>query len=92
MNKVVIMILLSLSACSQSVPVKEPFPEVPAILLENPPMLKPLTMNNVELSDILDNANTNYGEFYKLREKLVGWQYWYSKQKEIFNQLNEKKE
>lgn len=92
MNKILIVTILMITACTKAVPVKEHFPEAPAVLLEPLPNLIPLTSNKIELSTILDNANTNYGEFYKLREKMEGWQDWYIKQKEIFNKLHENKE
>lgn len=92
MNKMLIIIMLGLTACTKTVPIKEKFPEAPPILLEPTATLKPLQSEKMELSDLLDNVNTNYGEYYKLRERVEGWKDWYAKQKEIFNKLHDNKE
>ena len=49
------------------------------------PDLQPLETNKKNLSDLLDNANTNYGEYYKLKEQNKAWQEWYNTQRKIFD-------
>lgn len=87
MNKILILSLLIISGCTTAVPVTVKFPEAPSVLLEPVPVLKPLEDNQHELSDILENVNENYGTYYEVREKLLGWQYWYKKQKEIYDKI-----
>lgn len=87
MNKILIISLLILSGCTTAVPVTVKFPEVPSVLLEPAPLLKPLDTNKQQLSDILENANGNYGTYYEIREKLNGWQDWYKAQKEIYDKI-----
>ena len=87
MNKILISSLLFLSGCTTPVPVTVKFPEVPSVLLESAPLLKPLDKNNPELSDLLENANDNYGTYYEIREKLNGWQDWYKTQKQIYDKI-----
>lgn len=49
--------------------------------------LKPLPANKKTLSDLIGNANENYGTYYELKEKYSAWQQWYIKQKEIFESV-----
>lgn len=51
------------------------------------PNLKKLESNNI--SDLLINANENYGKFYELKEKYLAWQDWYNSQKKIFENIQE---
>ena len=72
-------------ACTTSVPVKQKFPDVPVMLLEEPKALEPMNTPNPKLSDLINNANTNYGTYYELKEKLRYWKNWYVQQQNIFN-------
>lgn len=87
MNKILITLLLVSTGCSTAVPVTVKFPEVPNVLLEPAPVLKPLNEEKHELSDLLENVNENYGTYYEIREKLNGWQDWYKTQKQIYNKI-----
>jgi len=51
------------------------------------PDLKPLQQNDSNLSDLLQNANSNYGSYYELREKYIAWQEWYKAQHQIFEDI-----
>lgn len=88
MNKIVI-IFLFLSGCNHVVPVTAKFPDAPDSLLVPPPKLITLPSDNRSLSDLLDNANKNYGTYYEIREKLLLWQEWFKAQKEIFDNVKE---
>jgi hypothetical protein len=90
MNKILIVLLLTLTGCSTVVPVAVKFPNVPLTLLEPPKELIPLANNKRKLSDLLENANKNYGTYYEIREKLIVWQEWYVEQKKIYDKLNDK--
>jgi hypothetical protein len=91
MKSAIVVLTLLLVGCSTTVPVKVPFPEVPPQLLEPAGKLKPLTAGKeTQLSDIIENTNTNAGLYYELKEKLTAWQIWYAEQKKIFDELNKK--
>ena len=87
MKKLVLVMLLLISGCV-SVPVDRKFPAVPENLMETAPDLKTLTVKNPQLSDIINNANDNYSEFYKLRSKYNQWIIWYNTQKKIFESVD----
>jgi hypothetical protein len=63
------------------------WPTVPNELMAPADNLKPLPANKKTLSDLLGNANENYGTYYELKEKYSAWQQWYIKQKEIFENV-----
>ena len=86
MNKLLFIIFLS--GCSYVVPVTTKFPDIPTELMVPPKKLTPLS-NGHDLSDILDNANTNYGTYYIISDKLLLWQEWYTKQQNIYNNIKE---
>lgn len=52
-----------------------------------PPELTPLSESQTDLSDLLENANENYGKYYELRERYLAWQEWYHSQREIFEEI-----
>jgi hypothetical protein len=86
MKTLLIAVCLLLSACT-AVPVEREFPKVPDGLMEAAPDLITLVMDKPKLSDLIENANDNYTEYYKLRDKYIGWQNWYKQQKEIFSSV-----
>jgi hypothetical protein len=47
--------------------------------------LQPLDPNKKKLSDLLDNANNNYGEYHKLKQQNDAWIEWYNTQRKIFD-------
>lgn len=55
--------------------------------MREPPKLTQLGPTDTDLSDLLNNANENYGKYHELREKYLGWQEWYSEQKEIYEEV-----
>ena len=40
--------------------------------------------SDVKISDIVQNTSDNYATCYQIREKLIGWQEWYTNQKQIY--------
>jgi hypothetical protein len=40
-----------------------------------------------QLSDLIDNASYNYGNYYELEAKYKAWQEWYNSQKKIFEEV-----
>ena len=86
MKKLILIGALLLSGC-MSVPVERTFPKVPDSLREPAVDLTPLIMKNPQLSDIISNANDNYSEYYKLRNRYNEWLTWYETQKKIFDSI-----
>ena len=69
------LMLISLFGCaSNSAPVKINWPDTPAELMEPSEELTPLTPEQTQLSDLIDNANTNYTKYYILKDKYDTWQ------------------
>lgn len=85
MKKLILISALLLGGCV-SVPIDRTFPKIPSSLREPAPDLTPLTMKNPQLSDLISNANDNYSEYYKLRNKYNEWLTWYETQKKIFEE------
>ena len=86
MKKLIIVSALILAGCV-SVPVDRKFPKTPDELTQPAPELKTLDVTNPQLSDLISNANDNYAEYYKLRDKYNGWLDWYNTQKQIFESV-----
>ena len=63
------------------------FPEVPANLLEPTSNLQPLPENKKTLTDLIENANENFGTYYQLKSKYEAWQEWYNSQKKIYESV-----
>jgi hypothetical protein len=45
------------------------------------------TASNVKASELLATIVDNYGTYYEMRERLLAWQDWYTKQKHIFETI-----
>jgi hypothetical protein len=87
MNKLIIIFALMLSACSTVVPVTMKFPQAPETLMTPSEPLIPLDKDKKQLSDLIDNATYNYGNYYELETKYKAWQDWYNSQKKIFEEV-----
>lgn len=79
-----VILMLALSGCSTLVPVKEKWPAVPAELLVPAVNLIPLAPEKRELSDLIENANNNFTQYYLLKNQYTAWQKWYADQKGIY--------
>ena len=86
MKKLIIVACLVMAGCT-TVPVTAKFPTAPDSLKEQPADLKTLDMPNPQLSDLISNANDNYSEYYKLKDRFRGWLEWYDAQKAIFESV-----
>ena len=84
-----LIIMLIPAACApQPVPVKISFPSVPDTLLQPAPDLVPMNKDSHnQLSNMIQNANTNYGLYRELSIKYNAWQEWYIQQKKIFDDV-----
>jgi len=61
------------------------WPKVPAELSAPANDLTPLPADKKTLTDLLENANANFGEYYILKQKYESWQQWYREQKQIWD-------
>ena len=86
MKKLIVIACLIASGCT-TVPVTAKFPTAPDSLKEPAPTLKTLDVPKPELSDLIGNANDNYAEYYRLRDRYNGWINWYNTQKQIFESV-----
>jgi hypothetical protein len=55
--------------------------------MEPAPTLKQLPDNKKTLTDLLENANENYGIYFDVLERYKSWQEWYIQQKQIFESV-----
>lgn len=88
MKKLVITIVCLLSACANTnAPIMPKWPTAPTDLQQPANDLIPLNPNQRNLSDMIENANNNYTQYYILKEKFEGWQNWYNNQQKIWDGL-----
>jgi len=91
MKKLIPLILL-LSACAATpVPIERKFPPYPTALSEKCEPLKPVeNSDKVAITDMLKTVVENYVTYYNCATKVEGWQEWYTEQKKIFEDVNQK--
>lgn len=82
MKSIILCLALFLTGCV--VPVKQNFPSVPKTFLDKPKELKEVPANS-SFSFMLDVVMDNYGSYYIVSDRLIAWQEWYIKNKEIFD-------
>lgn len=85
--KYLLPLIVFLSACSTTVPVKRTFPEADPFMLQPPPSLVQLPADTTELHLLIENSTENYGKFHELVERYLMWQMWYEQQKENFESV-----
>lgn len=83
MKYLLLMIAITLSACSTTVPVKRTFPEAPAVLLEKCAELKRVKENS-QLSDLVKTVAENYSLYHECSSKHESFVEWYKIQKQTF--------
>jgi hypothetical protein len=81
-----IILVLLVSGCSTTVPVKAKFPEVPERVLTKCPQLEKLG-NEVKLSDISKTITVNYTTYYECAVKHDAFIEWYQVQKNIYESV-----
>ena len=84
MKYFLITLLVFLAGCTTVVPVKQKFPEAPAILKEQCEQLKQIQGANVSITDLLKVVVQNYTLYHECSTKVEGWQEWYTEQERIF--------
>lgn len=75
-----------LVGCTTAVPIKQPFPEVPPILMRECPNLQTVPESTEKLSDLLSTVNQNYSTYHECKYLLGRWQEWYQIHKMIYEQ------
>ena len=86
MKKLLLCLVVLLSACSTTVPVARKFPEVPTELVQACPDLKTVDMTT-KLSDVVDVVVSNYGQYKECQVKVDTWIDWYNQQRQIFESV-----
>jgi hypothetical protein len=86
MKKLLILLVIGLGGCATSVPVTRNFPNPPSDLVM-PSKLKPMDSTSTKMSDLLQNANMNYGTYYEEKAKNEAWIQWYNEQRDIWNSV-----
>lgn len=87
MRLLLVILALSLTACSTVVPVTAKWPQAPGILVQEPcPDLQKL-QTDPKLSQVAKTVVDNYSEYYQCAAKLSAWQRWYQEQKAIYEGL-----
>jgi len=90
MRILLILLALTVSGCGifgKPVPVKPKFPEAAPELLKQCEELKKIEGDKVAITDMLKIIVHNYQLYYQCSTKVEGWQEWYNKQKEIYEQV-----
>lgn len=83
-----IPIIGMLTACATvTVPVTQPFPKAPDVLLAQCPSLKLISADETRLTALLAVVVENYASFYECSEIVANWQEWYTQQRTIFNAI-----
>ena len=77
------VILLTGCLSKQPVPIKQPWPSVPAELLDACPDLKNVPPDTKKFSEVLEVVVDNYKQYHECRAKVDDWITWYKGQKEI---------
>jgi|APCry1669190119_1035276.scaffolds.fasta_scaffold00397_3 hypothetical protein len=86
----VLLVSLILTACATNnskVLVQMKFPDVPPELLIECPDLAQVDTSTSKLSDVLETVTDNYSDYYECKDKVDTWVDWYTKQKQIFDNI-----
>jgi len=81
-------VVLILTGCSTTVPVKQKFPEAPAVLMEKCEALDTIDKPSIVFSEFLKTVTKNYTKHHSCAKLVEGWQLWYIEQKKISDELN----
>jgi hypothetical protein len=80
--------VLFLAGCSTTVPVKQKFPEAPAVLMEKCEPLETIDQPSIVFSEFLKTVTKNYTKYHSCAKLIEAWQEWYVEQKKISDELN----
>lgn len=84
MKYIILSLVIFLSACTTTVPLKQKFPEAPTELFEKCPTLNTIEPGKNSITDMLKTVVGNYALYYECSIKQEGWTDWYGEQKKIF--------
>lgn len=79
----ILALTILLSACTTQVPVKAPFPEPTAALLDKPKDLQQIP-SGAPPSKVVEIVVKNYESYHELSLQVEAWQKWYEEQKKIY--------
>lgn len=79
----VIFLVVLLTGCSTSVPVKMKFPDVPESLMTKCEDLEKLPKDTKQLSVTAESVVKNYSKYHQCRIKVEEWQEWYKANKKL---------
>lgn len=82
-----ILPVVLLTGCLETVPVKMNFPQVPEELVQACPDLQTINTNTKKLSEVVGVVSKNYGQYQECQVKVDGWIQWYNTQKKIFEDI-----
>lgn len=83
-----LIFLFLLTGCFETMPVKQKFPEVPVVLMDECPKLDTISRTQITLSEFLKIVNNNYKKYHECADAVKNWQDWYLKQKKLFDETN----
>lgn len=87
MKALILIPTILLAACTSVVPVTQPWPQAPGVLVGEPcPALNKL-QPVPQLSQVAKTVANNYSEYYQCAAKLEAWQRWYREQQIIHESL-----
>ena len=86
MKYLIFVFVLFLSACS-SVPVTAEFPAAPDVLMVKCPELKIIAGEKVTIVDFTRTVTQNYTTYYECAAQTEAWQEWYTRQKQIWEEV-----
>ncbi len=85
--KYLIPLIILLTGCSTTVPVKRNFPDVPPAMQVLCPELKKIEGDNVSIVDLHKTVVENYTLYHECAVKVDAWNEWHKTQKEIFESV-----
>jgi hypothetical protein len=83
----VLLPIMLLTGCLETVPVKMSFPQVPEDLKVACPDLQLLDTETKKLSEVVTVVTKNYGQYQECQVKVDAWVQWYNTQKKIFEDI-----
>jgi hypothetical protein len=87
MKVLILSLVLLLTGCVTSVPVKQKFPDAPQVLKERCESLKKVEGDKVAITEMLKVVIHNYTLYHECSTKVDGWNEWYESQKKIYESV-----
>lgn len=87
-NILLFCITLLLAGCSILVPTKQKFPEANEQLMQKCSKLQTIDKESVTLSELMTTVVKNYSKYHECADLVEAWQEWYTKQKQINQEVN----